>query len=140
MINNKSYVSKSENETKKIAKEIVKNLISNKKRCVVFLKGDLGSGKTTFVRFALEALGLKDDEFEGSPSFTLVNEYKEGIFHMDLYRITSDEELINSGIYDYFSNEGIFFIEWPDKLKIKPDIVIEFKDKNGGRIINVHSS
>lgn len=134
-------VSKSEGETKKIAERVVKEFILEKNRCLVFLKGELGSGKTTFVRFALESLGIGEDKFKGSPTFTIVNEYENNIYHIDLYRIKSMDELIESGIYDYFEREGIFFVEWPEILHDKPDLLLEFKELGDSvREIYVYSS
>jgi len=134
-------VSKSEDETRKAAKRVVGSFIVNKKRYLVFLKGELGSGKTTFVRYALEALGVREDEFKGSPTFTIVNEYRDNIYHIDLYRIGSAEELIESGIYDYFERDGIFFVEWPEVLDEKPDLLLELKDLGDSvREIYVYSS
>ena len=134
-------VSKGEGETKKIAERVVKEFILGKNRCLVFLKGELGSGKTTFVRFALESLGIGEDKFKGSPTFTIVNEYENNIYHIDLYRIKSMDELIESGIYDYFEREGIFFVEWPEILHDKPDLLLEFKELGDSvREIYVYSS
>ncbi len=118
-------ISKNEKHTKRIAQDIVDRFIADKKRCVVFLKGELGSGKTTFVRYALERLGVGEERFCGSPTFTIVNEYS-GIYHIDLYRLKSIEDVYESGVYDYLSGDGIFFIEWPEVLDIEPDITIEF--------------
>ncbi len=118
-------ISKSEKDTKKIAGDIVERFIKGKRRCVVFLKGELGSGKTTFVRFALEKMGIDEKDFQGSPTFTIVNEYGK-IYHIDLYRMESVEDVYESGVYDYLNRDGVFFIEWPEVLDIKPDITIEF--------------
>ncbi len=124
-------------ETKKIAKEFAQK-IKNIHSLIIFLEGDLGSGKTTFTRYVLNYLNIKD--FKGSPSFALVNEYTINnlkLFHMDLYRINSKETLVDIGIYEYFKHCAIFFIEWPNLLEIKPDIVVKFSLANTYRSIEI---
>ena len=104
---------------------------------VVFLQGDLGAGKTTLVRGFLRAAG-----FLGaikSPTYTLVEEYTiqdRKIFHFDLYRITEPEELQWIGINDYFTQNSLCFIEWPNKGKgflPSPDYEISLIHRNLGR-------
>jgi tRNA threonylcarbamoyladenosine biosynthesis protein TsaE len=83
---------------------------------VISLKGDLGSGKTSFARSFIRARG--EAEEVPSPTFTLVQIYELGsapIWHFDLYRIKSPEEAWELGIEDAFS-EGISLIEWPERL------------------------
>lgn len=84
---------------------------------VVALIGELGSGKTRFIKGICSGLGVT--EHVSSPSFTIVNEYasKNGkIFHFDFYRIASISELKEIGFYDYVYNEGICVIEWADRV------------------------
>ena len=137
-----NLVSRAESDTRKIAYEIMDRFVlPSKQRCVVFLEGELGSGKTTFVRFALEKLGVAQEEFDGSPTFTIVNEYGNNIFHIDLFRLSNDEDILNAGVYDYLKGDGIFFIEWPEKLNVIPNIVVEFKELSGQeREIHVYLS
>jgi tRNA threonylcarbamoyladenosine biosynthesis protein TsaE len=83
---------------------------------VIALKGDLGSGKTSFARSFIRARGAAEEV--PSPTFTLVQIYQPGsaaIWHFDLYRLKSPEEAWELGIEDAFS-EGISLIEWPERL------------------------
>lgn len=112
----KEYISKSVEDTYKIAKEISNNLNSGD---IVLLKGDLGAGKTNFVKGIVKAFNGNKNEVT-SPTFTIVNEYNAGgkrIYHFDLYRINDAEELYNIGIEEYLYSDAICFIEWPERAE-----------------------
>ena len=106
-------------------------------RALVFLCGNLGVGKTTLVRGYLRAGGFLGTV--KSPTYTLVEEYALGerkICHFDLYCINDPEELEWIGIRDYLSQEGVCFVEWPDKGKgylVEPDITLELSLEGMGR-------
>ncbi len=85
---------------------------------VIALTGDLGAGKTQFVRGL--ARGLEIPGRVHSPTFTLVNEYAGGrlkLFHLDLYRLETPEQILSAGIEEFLSPDGVSVIEWAEKLK-----------------------
>lgn len=96
-------------ETKKLAEKLAKNI---KPGTTLALYGDLGSGKTTFTRFLVKALG--SDSRVQSPTFVVARKYKN-INHIDLYRLTTKEEVRDIGIEEFLSDkEAINIIEWPE--------------------------
>ncbi len=110
-------------------------------KCLIFLYGELGAGKTTLVRGYLRAAGYAGTV--KSPTYNLVEEYTiagQKIYHFDLYRLNDPEELEWIGIKDYFDQDSICFIEWPDKgkgLLPEPDTVITLAVHNAGRLVEI---
>ncbi len=85
---------------------------------VITLSGDLGAGKTQFVRGVARGLGCAGRVH--SPTFTLVNEYSGGrlnLFHLDLYRLETPEQVLSAGIEEYLSPDGVSVIEWAERLE-----------------------
>ena len=95
-------------ETKKLAYKIAEEI---KPQDVIALYGDLGSGKTTFTRYLVEALGNKSRV--QSPTFGIVRKYC-AISHVDLYRLTSKEEVYDLGLYEIIQDSEVTIIEWPE--------------------------
>lgn len=106
-------VSHGEAETHALAAKLVLLL---KPGDLLVLQGELGAGKTVFVRGLAEALGL-DSEAVNSPSYTIVNEYlgERSLFHFDLYRLQDPSELYEIGWDDYLERQGLIVVEWGDK-------------------------
>ncbi|MDO9142642.1 MAG: tRNA (adenosine(37)-N6)-threonylcarbamoyltransferase complex ATPase subunit type 1 TsaE [Methylobacter sp.] len=110
-------------------------------KCLVFLQGDLGAGKTTLVRGFLRAAGYTGAV--KSPTYTLVEEYSlngRKLFHFDLYRVADPEELEWIGIRDYFDQDCVCFIEWPDKgygFLPEPDRVISLVAEGAARSVEL---
>ncbi|MBI5022481.1 MAG: tRNA (adenosine(37)-N6)-threonylcarbamoyltransferase complex ATPase subunit type 1 TsaE [Ignavibacteriales bacterium] len=136
---NRQLTTHSELETISAGKEFSELIRS---RTVVALSGDLGAGKTRFIKGVCEGLGVT--EHVASPTFTIVNEYQGRslkIFHFDFYRINSAAELQEIGFEEYVQAGGVCLIEWANRVKeILPDQRIDMtfslgKDENERIII-----
>ena len=104
------YTSRNENDTAELAQNIESEKFPN---MVICLDGELGSGKTVFVKGFAHALAIEDNIT--SPTFNIIKEYNSGelpLYHMDVYRLDKDSNDI--GIEDYFNKGGVTLIEWAD--------------------------
>ena len=111
------------------------------------LKGDLGAGKTTFVKGLAKGLGVSEDYYITSPTFTIINEYPAPpltLYHLDLYRLSSADELDYIGFDDIVDDNHVIVVEWPDILRdisFPFDIEIRFEfDEHYNRRISVFAS
>tara|TARA_B100000401_G_C52451524_1_gene552176 strand:- start:24 stop:437 length:414 start_codon:yes stop_codon:yes gene_type:complete len=110
-------------------------------RNIIYLKGDLGSGKTSFIKeFMKNQFNYND---VSSPTFGLINTYNANgklIYHYDLYRIKNTSEFEDIGLYQLLAHDNIHFIEWPEmipKTIISPKIIINFSLLDKHRLLTV---
>tara|TARA_B100000427_G_C15021140_1_gene382636 strand:+ start:44 stop:511 length:468 start_codon:yes stop_codon:yes gene_type:complete len=128
LITNKKVATKSYLETECLGKNFADHIKSGE---IILLYGDLGSGKTTFVKGILKGLGFSGDVT--SPTFSLINEYEaiKRVIHIDCYREENLQRWINLGIEDYFNGSNIVIVEWPEILSdIIPNNVIKIEIKH----------
>ncbi len=116
------FLSHSEDETQKIGYEVAEKI---KKGDVISLTGSLGAGKTVFAKGFAKQLGI--GEAIVSPTFTLVQEYdgRVKMYHLDLYRLSGEDEFESMGGEDFLYSDGVTLIEWSEKIEsMLPDDTI----------------
>ncbi len=97
--------------------EVATYLLEQKDHQIFGFHGNLGAGKTSLIQVLCKKLGIQDEVT--SPTYSIIQEYqseKQLIYHMDLYRLESVEEMIDIGIEDYLNRKAYLFIEWPSLL------------------------
>ncbi|NPD46481.1 MULTISPECIES: tRNA (adenosine(37)-N6)-threonylcarbamoyltransferase complex ATPase subunit type 1 TsaE [unclassified Lentimicrobium] len=123
----------------KIAQSLIKSLGEHK---IVAFKGEMGAGKTTFIKAICEFLQV--DGIVNSPTFSIINQYDtlkgDIVFHFDFYRLETYQEALDIGIYDYLESGNLCLMEWPEKVeKLLPEECVYLKIKEdeltGDRII-----
>ncbi len=111
-------ISKSPQETHKCASQVAKSIKTLP--ALILLSGEMGAGKTEWVRgFAKAYLG--DSDTVSSPSYSLINKYTSGkkqIYHADLYRLNSVEDLESTGLWDLLTEKAVVVVEWPFKVDV----------------------
>ena len=137
----KRLFSNSAQETEQIGEQLAQTLCGNE---VIALFGGLGMGKTAFTRGLARGLGVNDGV--SSPTFALVNEYrgKYMIYHFDMYRVQTWEDLYSTGFFDYLDN-GVLVIEWSENIEgALPDnalrVTISRGDRDDQRIIEIEET
>ena len=134
------FVTNSEAETEALGARLGAELAPG---TVIAFTGDLGAGKTAFTRGLARGLGVPDRVT--SPTFTIVNEYEGGrlpLFHFDMYRLSSSDELFDIGWEDYLARGGVCAVEWSENVAeaIEPDAVRVFIARGDGdddRVITI---
>ena len=117
-----TIISHSEEETKNAGRELARRAVRSS---VISLRGSLGAGKTVFAKGFAQELGIT--EAIVSPTFTLVQEYegKMKMYHLDLYRLSGEDEFESMGGEDFLYSDGVCLIEWSEKISsMLPDYTI----------------
>jgi tRNA threonylcarbamoyladenosine biosynthesis protein TsaE len=126
----RTVTTQSEDETAALGRELAATLSAGD---ILLLYGDLGAGKTAFVRGLAEGFGVSRDEVS-SPTFTLIQEYRGGrltLFHVDLYRIEDPREFDELGL-DEIAEDGVLAIEWAERLPHPPPHAIRISLEHAG--------
>ena len=114
-----NIISRSAEQTEDVGRELARDILADSSLPrFIALYGDLGVGKTAFVRGFTSAVA--PSARVKSPTFALVNEYrgeKTSVFHFDMYRITDEDELYSIGFYDYLDRNGICLVEWSENIE-----------------------
>jgi tRNA threonylcarbamoyladenosine biosynthesis protein TsaE len=137
----RTVTTQSEDDTAALGRELAATLAAGD---VLLLYGDLGAGKTAFVRGLAEGLGVDRGEVS-SPTFTLIQEYRGGrlpLFHVDLYRIDDAREFDELGL-DEIAEDGVLAIEWADKYPRPPAHAVRVSITHAGeseRTVTVEST
>ncbi|MBN2653856.1 MAG: tRNA (adenosine(37)-N6)-threonylcarbamoyltransferase complex ATPase subunit type 1 TsaE [Nitrospirae bacterium] len=126
----RKYISASSEETEALGSKLGRHIVQNSKSAVVCMYGDLGAGKTVFIKGFASSLGIHSRDI-GSASFVIVAEYEtEPVFyHIDLYRIEGDAALDELGIWEYLDSDSIAVIEWAERLSQRPDGAVSVEIK-----------
>ncbi len=130
-----------ERETEALGRRLATSLPAVR---LIYVRGPLGAGKTTFVRGILR--GLRYDGPVKSPTFTLIEPYEQHgvrLFHFDLYRVTDPAELEFLGLRDYLGGDNVCVVEWPERagaLLPLPDLDVMIQPRNSeGRDLQLHA-
>ena len=111
-----NFITNSAEETEKCGYLLAEKLsLTNVKRAFIAMRGEMGVGKTAFTRGFAEYLGIKGVK---SPTYTIVNEHRGStkLFHFDMYRIESEDDLYSIGFDDYIEQDGFCIAEWSEKV------------------------
>lgn len=132
-------ISKSEKETFDIGFKLAHEL---KKGDFLAMFGEMGAGKTAFVKGLAKGLGYDGEVV--SPTFSLINEYRGRItlYHFDMFRVFTEDALFSTGYYDYLDSDGILAVEWSENIKNelpenRTDICFEYGSDENERIITI---
>ena len=138
----RTFQTQSEEETIALGEKLAAELPS---KAIVLLIGDLGAGKTTLAKGVAKGLGAAQPEEVTSPTFTLIHEYSPRLYHIDLYRLDSADQVGTLGLDEIFDRNAVVLIEWGERFPaLMPNDRIEIRletiDENKRRIAISQSS
>lgn len=132
----KTYLIVNETDLDVVSIQLIDCIKQNK---FVVFDGEMGAGKTTFIKYICKNLGVSDTV--SSPTFSIVNEYQTSnntIYHFDFYRLNSEEEAHNIGIEEYFYSGNICLVEWAFKIpNLLPSKYLQVKIENNNGIRSI---
>jgi tRNA threonylcarbamoyladenosine biosynthesis protein TsaE len=115
----------SEEETIALGRELARDLI---RPVTVLLIGDLGAGKTTLTKGIVEGLGAAREDEVSSPTFTLIHEYGSDVYHIDLYRLEKESQVMTLGLEELLDRNSVVLIEWGERFpQLWPDDRMEIQ-------------
>jgi tRNA threonylcarbamoyladenosine biosynthesis protein TsaE len=124
-VKSKTYQTASEDETIALGERIAAELPP---KAVVLLIGNLGAGKTTLAKGIVKGLGAGSPEEVASPTFTLIHEYGSSVYHIDLYRLDTLQQIATLGLDEIFDRRAIVLIEWGERFpELLPQDRIEIR-------------
>lgn len=106
-----TFQTNSEEETVELGRKLARELAG-----VVLLIGNLGAGKTTLTKGIVEGLGAAAADAVSSPTFTLIHQYGDDVFHIDLYRLDTEGEVETLGLHELFNNGRVVLLEWAERF------------------------
>ncbi|MFK7864860.1 MAG: tRNA (adenosine(37)-N6)-threonylcarbamoyltransferase complex ATPase subunit type 1 TsaE [Pseudohongiellaceae bacterium] len=128
-----------EEQTLSFGSRLAGAILASEEGAIIYLRGDLGAGKTTLARGLVQGFG--HDGSVKSPTYTLVEPYELGkvnVYHFDLYRLSDPEEVDFLGVEEYFADANVCLFEWPQKGAGKipqPDLSLQLSDSGTGRVV-----
>jgi len=133
-----TWRTRSEEETIALGQQLAAMLPA---QAVVLLIGNLGAGKTTLAKGIVKGLGAASPEEVSSPTFTLIHEYGDRVYHVDLYRLETEAQLATLGLEELFDRDAVVLIEWGERFPaLMPAERIEIRlepDGENGRTIEL---